>query len=139
MKIKICIPSYRRPKVETYRYLETPYVYVDSSDYEAYRAQNKGHEEQIICVPDGVQGNIARVRNYIMRQVLEREGYDAVCIIDDDMRAIYRWVAMGNHSEKRKITEGELLELLQNYTEMCDELGYKYWGLNCNMDTLSYR
>lgn len=139
MKIRVCIPSYRRPEVATFKYLSCPYIYVDRSEYEAYVDANPGHEDHIIAVPDGVQGNIARVRNYIMRANLVDDDYDAICIIDDDMEGMYIWEVQGCKSVKRKISEEEFLILLQKYGMLCDELGFKYWGAQCNQDQLSYR
>lgn len=82
MKISVCAPSYRRPKVLTLAYLPFCRVYVDPSEAAAYRAANPG-AAIVECAPD-VQGNLCRVRNHI----LDREfaaGADVVVIIDDDM------------------------------------------------------
>ena len=85
MKISVCAPSYRRPKVLTLAYLPFCRIYVDPSEAAAYRTANPG-ADIIECAP-GVQGNLCRVRNHI----LDREfsaGADVVVIIDDDMTGI---------------------------------------------------
>lgn len=40
MKIRVCVPSYRRPEVLTLRYLPFAAVYVDKSEEGVYRACN---------------------------------------------------------------------------------------------------
>jgi hypothetical protein len=40
MNISICIPSYKRPKVETLDYIPDAHVYVDESEAEEYRKAN---------------------------------------------------------------------------------------------------
>jgi len=139
MNIKICIPSYKRPKVETFRYISCPYVYVDKKEYDDYVSANPGHEDHIIAVPDGVQGNLCRIRNYIMKTEF-MNGCDVVCIIDDDMKGFYVWEinTITGIRNKRKLTEDELLIFIEKYSDICKELGFYYWGANCNMDCMSY-
>ena len=47
MKISVCAPSYRRPKVLTLAYLPFCRVYVDPAEAAAYRAAKK--HEPILC------------------------------------------------------------------------------------------
>jgi hypothetical protein len=58
-------------------------VYVDEGEYEVYK---KAQPE--VCferMPRGVQGNVSRVRNYILDDVFERKGGDVVIMSDDDV------------------------------------------------------
>lgn len=87
MKISVCVPSYRRPRVETLDYLPFVKIYVDNKEYEEY-VKNNPDGSIIISCPDGVQGNVSRIRNYIMDIEFEN-GADVVCIIDDDMKGFY--------------------------------------------------
>lgn len=64
MQISVCCPSYKRPKVETLEYLPFCKVYVDGKEFDEYKKQNPG--ATIIKCKDGVQGNLCRVRNYII-------------------------------------------------------------------------
>ena len=66
LKISINCPSYKRPKVETLDYLKTCKVWVAEREYEAYLHENPGFEANIISVPNEVQGNLCRIRNYIL-------------------------------------------------------------------------
>lgn len=141
MKIVVCCPSYKRPIVESLRYLPFLKVYVDNKEYNDYISSNKGFEKNIISVPEGVQGNVSRIRNYILDMEFG-SGADAVCIIDDDLKGIYRYNVDENTKYgyiKEKIEEKDFLSFLEKYSNICEELGYKLWGVNCNSDALSYR
>ena len=100
MKIAVCCPSYKRPKVKTQEYIPFCRVYVDAAEAEAYKAENPADAQIVIC-ENGVQGNLCRVRNYILRKEFEA-GADAVCIVDDDMSGLYLWVDGGNHIAKKR-------------------------------------
>lgn len=139
MKISINCPSYKRPKVETLEYLPFVKVWVDNKEYEEYKKQNKGFEKNIISCPDGIQGNLCRIRNYILDTEFEN-GYDVVLIIDDDMKGIYYFEEKEGNAYNNEIVEkDEFLGFVEKYSELCDEFGFKFWGLNCNADSLSYR
>lgn len=139
MKISINCPSYKRPKVETLDYLPFCKVWVDNKEYEEYIKNNVGFEKNIIAVPDGVQGNLCRIRNYILDKEFEN-GYDVVLIIDDDMKGVYYFENENGYAYNRKIVKSdEFLEFIEKYSLLCDEFGFKFWGLNCNQDCLSYR
>lgn len=139
MKISVNCPSYKRPKVETLDYLPFCKVWVDNKEYDDYIKANPKFKENIISCPDGIQGNLCRIRNYILDQEFEK-GYDVVLIIDDDLKGIYYWD--GNKKMpyiKREVKSEEFLDFVEKYSLICDEIGFKFWGLNCNMDALSYR
>lgn len=138
MKIVVCCPSYKRPKVETLNYVPYCRVYVDGKEFEQYKKMNPGAD--IVRCDDGVQGNVCRVRNHIIKKEFEN-GADAVIIIDDDMKAISRWEHDENNHTMflKKVPTEMLMTMFEKYSIMCDELGFKLWGMNCNMDALSYR
>lgn len=140
MKISVCSPSYKRPKVETLKYIPFCKVYVDGKEYDDYVKANPGFEKNIVRCEDGVQGNVARVRNYILDKEFE-QGADAVVMVDDDMEGMYIW--QGDEENKkiyrRRLSTEELLPTFEKYSVICQELGFHYWGAQCNMDMLSYR
>ena len=107
-EIIVACPSYKRYKVETLSYIPFCKVYVAPEEYEAYLDFNPKHTENIVKCPKGVQGNLCRVRNYILDTEFEH-GAD------------------------------ELLDFLYRYSLLCHDWGFKFWGLNCNSDTMSYR
>lgn len=137
MKICVCIPSYRRPIVETLNYLPFAKVFIDKTDEDEYKKQNT--RADIHVCPDGVQGNTARIRNYILNTMFG-EGYEAVCLVDDDMKGIYRFNVNGFYGyEKSLVEKDSFLTFIEANSEMCNEWGYKLWGINPTPDATAYR
>lgn len=135
MKITVNCPSYKRPKVKTLSYLPFCKVWVDCDEYDEYIKANKGYEDNIISVPKGVQGNVSRIRNYILDQEFSN-GVDGVILVDDDMRGMFYW---GEDGKSHKIEANYFLEWAEKYFTMCDDAGLKMWGVNVNPDRRSYR
>lgn len=137
MNVAVCCPSYKRPKVETLDYMPFCKVYVDCGEYEAYKKANFEGANIISC-EKGIQGNLCRIRNHILNTEFDN-GADAVIIVDDDMQGLYLWIGKENRSMERvKIPTDELLGFFEKYSQMCDDLGFKFWGGNCNQDAMSY-
>lgn len=137
MRIAVACPSYKRPKVKTLDYLPYCEVFVDGKEGGGYKANNP--EENIIICPDGVQGNVSRVRNYILDYYFEK-GYDSVCIIDDDMEGLYRYEVDGFFGYvKKKLNSEEFMEFLEHATFVTKEWGYKLCGVNPTPDKKAYR
>lgn len=139
MNISVNAPSYKRPNgVLTLKYIPFCKIWVDEGEAEAYRSGNPGAE--IVACPKGVQGNLCRVRNYILKTEFE-SGADVVLIIDDDLHSIDRFevdkdgFAYGKH----RLETDEILPFLEKYSQMALDLGAKFWGLNCNADAMAYR
>ena len=138
MKISINAPSYRRPdKVLTLRYIPFCKIWVDESEAQAYRDANPGAD--IVACPKGVQGNLCRVRNYILDTEFQT-GADVVLIVDDDLHYLERFEMQdGFGYHRRRLETDEIVQFLEKYSLMAQELGAKFWGLNCNSDNMSYR
>lgn len=139
MKISVCIPSYKRPKIKTLKYINFAKVYVSPEDYEEYKKENL--KANIIKCEKGIQGNVARVRNYILDKEFE-QGVDVVCLMDDDISKMNRFIKSGHNNfgyVREKIKQEDFLEFLWKYSLLCEEFGYKLWGVNCNKDSLSFR
>lgn len=140
-EIVIACPSYKRPYVETLKYISFCKVYVSPEEYESYLEFNYKHKENIVKCPKGVQGNVSRVRNYILDTEFNND-VDIVVLIDDDLKAIEHFeVSQDNEYgyEKVKLKENEILDFVYRYSLLCYEWGFKFWGMNCNSDTMSYR
>ena len=138
MKISVNCPSYKRPKVETLDYLPYCKVWVAEDEYERYLKANPGFEENIISVPNEVQGNVSRIRNYILKQ--EREKNDVTVIVDDDLKTMGRFEPKGVYGyDDIPVDSEEFLWMVERYTILCEDFGFKLWGVMCNMDALSYR
>lgn len=139
MKISINCPSYKRPKVETLDYLPFCKVWVDEKEYDDYVKANPKFKDNIISCPEGIQGNVSRIRNYILDEEF-KNGTDVVVLIDDDMQGIYHFEGTKEYCyNKIKVEADEFFEFIEKYSIMCDELGFKLWGVNLNQDALSYR
>lgn len=129
MKVSVNIPSYKRPVVETLKYLSFATVWVAESEMDDYRKINPNTDFQV--VPDEVQGNIARVRNYI----LDHADGDIVVILDDDFKGMYYW----EHNEKHLVQPEDFLDFVERYSILANEFGAKMWGVNVNQDKQVYR
>ena len=138
MNISINAPSYKRPAgVKTLEYIPFCKIWVDESEAEEYRRQNPGAE--IVACPKGVQGNLCRVRNYILDREFEG-GADVVLIIDDDLHYLEGFEYRGGFAyNRRKIETEEILPFLEKYSIMAGEMGAKFWGMNCNADAMAFR
>ena len=141
MNISVCCPSYKRPRVETLAYLPFCKVYVAPEEFEDYLEFNPKHQENIIVCDKGVQGNVGRVRNYILDTEF-KNGADVVCLVDDDLKAINHFEMSEDKIyayEKIKIKHTEFLDFIYRFTMLCKEWGYMMWGVNINCDTMSFR
>lgn len=137
LKIVIACPSYKRPSVKSFALFgDLLSVYVDEGEAKAYREANSKFASCIVSVPKGVQGNVARIRNYILDDCLVKQGADVVCICDDDMNSIGRFA--GGH-ERTKLRQDEILPFIARYTHLCREFGFRMWGVNLNADKQCYR
>lgn len=138
--IVVACPSYKRYKVETLNYIPFCKVYVSPQEYDAYLEFNAKQKENIIKCPEGIQGNLCRVRNYILDTEFNN-GADIVLLIDDDLRAIEHFEMSEDESyayEKVKLKTNEIIEFIYRYSMLCYEWGFKFWGINCNSDTKAY-
>ena len=139
MKISINCPSYKRPKVETLEYLPFCQVWVDNKEYDDYIKANKGFEKNIISCPDGIQGNVSRIRNYILDEEFKK-GADVVVLVDDDLKGIYHFENENGYAYTDKLVKAEeFIDFIEKGTILCEDLGYKLWGVNLNKDALNYK
>lgn len=140
MNISINTPSYKRPdEVRTLSYLPMCRVWVDCKEYDAYKASYP--DADIVSCPEGVQGNVSRVRNYILKTEFER-GMDAVVIVDDDLTCIRRFeyddlTQFGY--DPHIITAEEFMPFIEKYSIIANDFGAKLWGVNQNCDPMAYR
>lgn len=137
MKISINCPSYKRPKVETLKYLPFCKVWVAKDELEEYQKNNKGAKFEILSN----QGNVSIVRNEILNKEFSR-GYDVVCIVDDDLKGIYHYEKSKENNfgyEKYLVNADEFEDFIYKHTILCKEFGFYLWGVNLNSDPLSYK
>lgn len=139
MNISVNAPSYKRPdKVLTLDYLPFCRIWVDCKEYEGYKKNYPSAD--IVSCPEGVQGNLCRIRNYILDKEFER-GMDVVLIIDDDLQCIRYYSEdkeTGFGYVPNIVEGGGFMQFLEKYSLIAKELGAKFWGLNCVNDTMAY-
>jgi hypothetical protein len=130
-EVIVCVPSYKRPQVETLKYVPDARVYVSEREADLYREANPGAE--IITVPPRIQGNVARVRNWMLDHQLSQG--KAVCMMDDDLRSIAYWEG----GMEYPVLPSDLPEFLERFTLMAIEFGCFLWGVNIARDQQNYR
>jgi len=94
---KIFCPTYKRAgAVITHKYLPDIKYVVAESEAEAYEKTGV----PMWVVPDSAQGNLCRIRNYI----LDNADTDKILLLDDDLRKFGRW-KNGKQWGKLKLTK----------------------------------
>ena len=137
MKISINIPSYKKEIVKTLKFLPSAKVWIDESEFEKYQRNNKG--VNLISVKSGIQGNLCRIRNYIIDQEF-KNGADVVLLLDDDLNGLYQYRFKNGFAYNRhKLDEDEIYQLLEKYSILCDDFGFKFWGVNPIAMPLAFR
>jgi len=137
MKFSVNAPSLRRPKgVLTPAYYPMVKIWVDASEVAEYRRENPMVE--IVECPAGVQGNLSRVRNHILREEFAA-GMDAVVIIDDDLKRIGYFESIGRFGYNDRLLRVEdWPDFIENYSGMARGIGAYMWGMNVNNDADAY-
>jgi hypothetical protein len=128
--IVICIPSFKRPIVETLKYIPSAEVYVAKSQLEEYKEKNP--KANFVAVDDKYQGNVCRIRNFIM----DFNKGKICCIVDDDLQYLGYWEK--NLLNKLE-TEAEIYSMIEKFSILAMDLGVHFWGLNVNKDKQVYR
>tara|TARA_R110000737_G_C14588423_1_gene487023 strand:- start:695 stop:1435 length:741 start_codon:yes stop_codon:yes gene_type:complete len=130
MKIKFFAPSYKRPeKSITQTNFPDVKIVVRESEAEEYIANGN----DIVVCPDSAQGNLCRVRNWILDNLYEDA--DCIVILDDDCSRIGRW----EEQTQIKFNMNDLKEFCENIANVTKEMGFHFFGLNCVTDKGAYR
>jgi len=125
---KIYCASYKRANIcKTHKYLKDITYVVMEQEAEKYK---KIHD-QIWVIPNEVQGNLARVWNYILDNSPEKN----IVTIDDDIKYFGRW----NGNKSVRLNEQEVYNMIQEGMQLAQDLNVVYWGLNCLADKGAYR
>lgn len=130
MEIKFFAPSYRRPE-KSITQKTYPFVKLVVSEKESEEYIKNGND--VVVCPDSVQGNLCRVRNWILDTFLPTA--DCVVLVDDDCSGIGRWISQ----KKIVYKDEELIEFCEMNAILCNDVGFKFWGLNCVVDKGAYR
>lgn len=130
MKVKFYSPSYKRPeKSITQIHFPDVQLVVRESEAEEYIANGN---DVVVC-PDSAQGNLCRVRNWILDNLFDDA--DCIVLLDDDCSRIGRW----EEQVQIKFNMGDLSEFAENMANITKDMGFHFWGLNCVTDKGAYR
>lgn len=132
MEIAICSLSYKRPECKILNYIKNIKIYIDEQEKQSYIDKNPQYENNFVLLKKGIQGNVARVRNYILD---ENKKADVIVILDDDIN----YIGYYENQKLKKLNEEELIEFVEKYSIVCEEFGFKLWGVNLNSDPQCYR
>lgn len=125
---KIYSPSYKRADVcKTHKYIPSVTYVVRESEAEDYKSVH----ENLWIVPDSAQGNVARIRNYILDNAPE----DNIVFMDDDIKNFGRF----NGNELMKLDNEGVLNMIQEGFQLAEDLNTCYWGINLLQDKGAYR
>lgn len=130
MKIKYFAPSYKRPQ-KSITQITYPDVTIVVCESEAEDYIKNGND--IIVCPDNVQGNLCRVRNWILDNNFD--DCDFIVLLDDDCSGVCRW----ENQELKTFSHDEFKKFCEQSSELCNELGFRFWGVNCVQDKGAYR
>jgi len=135
--MNVIIPSYKRAhdlKGKDYFYMAK--YCVPYSQYDEY-AQVL-NDDRIITIPDNQDGEIIKKRNWILKNIPR-----PLIMIDDDVESIGYYENRkgennGNH-KKKVLDKKMLMNFFEQSFDMCDQLGFKMWGLSQNEDNRIYK
>ena len=126
--MKILSPSWKRESIATsHKYFSNLKYVVCESQAQSY----KDHGLPVLVCPDNVQGNVSRVRNWI----LDYAGKDDVLIVDDDLKYLGVW----NGNVHKKMPKEEVDEFIESGFVLAKEFGVKLWGVNLIQDKGAFR
>lgn len=124
---KIYAPTYKRSKLcTTHKYLKEVIYVVRESEAKDY----ENVHDKLWIVPDTAQGNLCRVRNY----VLDNADTENIILIDDDIKYFGRW----NDSTSKKLTEQEVYNMIHEGNQLAEDMDVHFWGINCVADKGAY-
>lgn len=133
IEFQIFAPSYRRPKgVSTHLMIPSIKYVVAESEAESYLAEGL----PTWVAPDSAQGNLCRIRNWI----LDNATCPNILLLDDDFVGVLRWgISEEGVKVQRTLDPSEILAFIEHGFCLAEEMGVRYWGLNCLQDPLSFR
>jgi hypothetical protein len=130
-EVRYAIPSFKRTgKVRTLQVIPKAQVWVPQSQAKAYA--NAHGADNVVSIPDELDGNVSRKRNAILDRL---SGEEWVVLLDDDLTGIWRREA----NERTRLTAAEIDWLCHEQFLLCETIGVRMWGLNQNQDPLAYR
>lgn len=131
MNVQFFSPSYKRAKsTQLDEYL--PSVIFCVHEFEADEYQE--NHENVLVMPDSLRGNMAKVRNFILDHA-RKNNVDICVMLDDDVE----YIGYFEEQELYKITEGELVDKIFEWSHMAEDFGTVLFGVNLQSDPKFYR
>jgi len=118
---KIYCPTYKRPKnINTHKVISECIYVVSESQSEEYKKVNPDVNYWI--VPDHAQGNLCRIRNYI----LDNSDVKKILLLDDDVKAF------GDREQMnlKNYSSDEIIEWVEYAFFMADQFDVHFFGIN---------
>lgn len=133
IEFAIFAPSYKRPHgVTTHKHLPAVKYVVAESEAQQYIDNGL----PVWVAPDSAQGNLCRIRNWI----LDNSECRNILLVDDDFVGVARWQILDDNSKVRhQLTPDQLMSFIEDGFCLAEEIGVMFWGLNCVDDPLSFR
>jgi hypothetical protein len=130
LKVRFLAPSYRRADGVT---TQKHFPFVDIVVMESEKEEYEKHGVRVVTVPDSAQGNLCRVRNYMLDNMFN----DADCLVlmDDDYSGFHIW----NNQQRIRLAAEEFREFCEMHAGLCRDAALKFWGVNCVPDKGAYR
>lgn len=126
--VEVFSPSYKRANsCITHKFLPDVRYVVGESEADEYRRVH----DNLLIVPNDVQGSYPRVCNYILKLGKDK----SIIIMDDDITSINRWQG----GKAKRLSAEETMFFFTNAAIMTEEIGAHYFGLNINRDKQVYR
>lgn len=128
MNYQILSPSWKRESICT------SHKYLKGLRYVVCEAQADKYAEKklpVLICPDKAQGNVSRVRNWI----LNHANGGNVCIVDDDIKHLGCW----DGNKHKKMTAEEADEFIENGFNLAEQFDVRLWGINLLQDKGAFR
>jgi hypothetical protein len=130
MNVGFFAPSYKRSGRSTTQQ-NWPFVKLVVMESEVDQYVKNGND--VVSCPDEIQGNLCRVRNWILDKYLEE--YDCLVLMDDDINGIFEWVDQAHY----RLKGDEWMEFCEMMGVLAKDAGVYFWGVNPGADKGSYR
>ncbi len=128
MDFNFLSPSYKRAdSCLTHKLFPSVTYVVAESEAEQYLL----NDLNVIQVPDAVQGNNARIRNWILDNYSDKP----LLMMDDDITSITMW----SEFRKLRLMEDDLFAFVSNHIQMMKDSGCYLGGINLINEPRAYR
>ena len=134
-QITIAIPSYKRAhRLVGADYFATAVYVVPESQGDEYRKALG--DRRVVAIPDDCDGNIARKRNWILRNMAR-----PLLMIDDDVRCL-RMTEKRHRSKARQhimLSQEQAMDVIVGGFNLAHQWQCVFWGINVNTDGRNYQ